>query len=254
MSDKHVDEISGVETTGHEWDGIRELNNPMPRWWVYTFYATIVWAIGYMIVYPAVPLLTDATKGVLGYSSRAELSVELAECQGGAGRQSGKDRRELARPRSSPIRSFTSSQLPAGASAFKVNCAQCHGSGAAGSAGFPNLNDDDWLWGGKPEEIYQTVAHGIRYTGDDETRVSEMPSFAEILQAGRDQADGRLCRQPHRHAFGCGAWSNRARRCSRPIAPRATAPTPRAIASSARRILPMRSGSMAQASRRSSRR
>ncbi|MGF6176883.1 cytochrome-c oxidase, cbb3-type subunit III [Ensifer sp. 4252] len=181
MADKHVDEISGVETTGHEWDGIRELNNPMPRWWVYTFYATIIWSIGYMIVYPAVPLLTDATKGVIGYSSRAELSVELADAKTA---QAGNLEKIAA---SSLDQIIADPQLhqfavAAGASAFKVNCAQCHGSGAAGSAGFPNLNDDDWLWGGKPEEIYQTVAHGIRYTGDDDTRVSEMPSFAEILK------------------------------------------------------------------------
>jgi len=73
MSEKHIDEVSGVETTGHEWDGIRELNNPMPRWWVLTFYVTILWAIGYVVVYPAIPMVTSATKGYFGYSSRAEL-------------------------------------------------------------------------------------------------------------------------------------------------------------------------------------
>ena len=72
MSEKHIDEISGVETTGHEWDGIRELNNPMPRWWVWTFYATILWAIGYAIAYPAIPMITSATKGYFGFSSRAD--------------------------------------------------------------------------------------------------------------------------------------------------------------------------------------
>src|SRR5690349_15666453 len=76
-AEKHIDEISGVETTGHEWDGIRELNNPMPRWWVWTFYATIVWGIGYMIAYPAWPMLTEATRGVLGYSSRADVARDL---------------------------------------------------------------------------------------------------------------------------------------------------------------------------------
>ncbi|RVI58017.1 cytochrome-c oxidase, cbb3-type subunit III, partial [Sinorhizobium meliloti] len=71
--------------------------------------------------------------------------------------------------------------ITAGASAFKVNCAQCHGSGAAGGKGFPNLNDDDWLWGGKPQEIYQTIAHGVRHAPDGETRVSEMPPFGDML-------------------------------------------------------------------------
>ncbi|MDK1493825.1 cytochrome-c oxidase, cbb3-type subunit III [Sinorhizobium sp. 7-81] len=181
MADKHIDEISGVETTGHEWDGIRELNNPMPRWWVYSFYATIIWAIGYAIAYPSWPMLTDATKGVLGYSSRSEVSVELANAKAA---QAG----NLERIASSSLDEIIADPqlqqfaVSAGASAFKVNCAQCHGSGAAGGKGFPNLNDDDWLWGGKPDEIYQTIAHGIRHPSDGETRVSEMPSFAEMLE------------------------------------------------------------------------
>ncbi|NRP73748.1 Cbb3-type cytochrome c oxidase subunit CcoP [Ensifer psoraleae] len=181
MADKHIDEISGVETTGHEWDGIRELNNPMPRWWVYSFYATIIWAIGYAIAYPSWPMLTDATKGVLGYSSRSEVSVELANAKAA---QAG----NLERIASSSLDEIIADPqlqqfaVSAGASAFKVNCAQCHGSGAAGGKGFPNLNDDDWLWGGKPDEIYQTIAHGIRHASDGETRVSEMPSFAEMLE------------------------------------------------------------------------
>jgi cytochrome c oxidase cbb3-type subunit 3 len=187
MADKHVDEISGVETTGHEWDGIRELNNPMPRWWVYSFYATIVWAIGYAIAYPSWPMLTEATKGVLGYSSRAEVSVELANAKAA---QAG----NLERIASSSLEQIMADPqlqqfaVSAGASAFKVNCAQCHGSGAAGAQGFPNLNDDDWLWGGKPEEIYQTIAHGVRYGGDADTRVSEMPSFADMLNPEEMQA------------------------------------------------------------------
>lgn len=180
MADKHVDEISGVETTGHEWDGIRELNNPMPRWWVYSFYATIIWAMGYAIAYPSWPMLTEATKGVLGYSSRSQVSVELANAKTA---QAG----NLERIASSSLDEIIADPqlqqfaVSAGASAFKVNCAQCHGSGAVGGQGFPNLNDDDWLWGGKPDEIYQTIAHGIRHVADDETRVSEMPSFAEML-------------------------------------------------------------------------
>ncbi|WP_028002373.1 cytochrome-c oxidase, cbb3-type subunit III [Sinorhizobium arboris] len=177
---KHVDDISGVETTGHEWDGIRELNNPMPRWWVYTFYATIIWAVGYAIAYPSWPMLTEATKGVLGYSSRAEVSAELADAKAV---QAG----NAERIASSPIEDIMADPelkqfaISAGASAFKVNCAPCHGSGAAGGKGFPNLNDNDWLWGGNPKEIYQTIAHGIRYDGDEETRVSEMPVFADML-------------------------------------------------------------------------
>ncbi|WP_085026063.1 cytochrome-c oxidase, cbb3-type subunit III [Ensifer aridi] len=177
---KHVDEVSGIETTGHEWDGIRELDNPMPRWWVYTFYTTIIWAIGYAMAYPSWPLLTDTTKGVLGYSSRAQVSADLADAKAA---MAGYNERIAASTVEEIIADPQLQQfaISAGASAFKVDCAPCHGSGAAGAKGFPNLNDDDWLWGGKPEEIYQTIAHGIRYSRDSETRVSEMPAFADML-------------------------------------------------------------------------
>ena len=181
MAEKHIDDISGVETTGHEWDGIRELNNPMPRWWVWTFYATILWAIGYIVAFPALPMITDATKGMLGWSSRHNVAVELADAKaaqaGFVDRIATASLQEiLADPQLSQF------AIAGGASAFKVNCAQCHGSGAAGAPGFPNLNDDDWVWGGTVDEIFQTIAHGIRHAGDDETRVSEMPAFADMLQ------------------------------------------------------------------------
>lgn len=180
MSEKHIDELSGVDTTGHEWDGIRELNNPLPRWWVWTFYATIVWALAYTIFYPAWPMLSSATKGVLGYSSRVEIKNELAAAQAAKGDYAAAI---AAKPideilADEKLRLFATS---AGAAAFKVNCVQCHGSGAAGSAGYPNLNDDDWLWGGKPEDILTTISHGIRFTADDATRFSEMPAFADAL-------------------------------------------------------------------------
>ncbi len=180
MKDDHLDEISGVSTTGHEWDGIRELNNPMPRWWVYTYYATIVWAIGYTIFYPAWPLVTSATQGVLGYSSRGEVKAELAAVEAVRGEHTA----ALASKSVSEIladENLRHTAIQAGAAAFKVNCVQCHGSGAAGGAGYPNLNDDDWLWGGKPEQIEYTIAHGIRSAGDADTHQSEMPAFAEVL-------------------------------------------------------------------------
>lgn len=184
MKNEHVDEVSGVETTGHEWDGIKELNNPLPRWWVWTFYATIVWAIGYAILYPAWPLINSATSGVLGYSSRQELSRTLDEV---AGEQAERVAAVADKPLADiladeELRRFAAS---AGAAAFKVNCSQCHGSGAEGSAGYPNLNDDEWLWGGDIDSIHQTIAHGVRFAGDDETRYSEMPAFGDMLD--RDQ-------------------------------------------------------------------
>lgn len=184
MSEKHIDEVSGVATTGHEWDGIRELDNPMPRWWVWTFYATIVWSLGYVIAYPAWPLLTSATQGVLGYSSRGEVRKDLSAADDamGAYRAAIKDKSVEAILADDQLRSIA---VGAGGASFKVNCVQCHGSGAAGSQGFPNLNDDDWLWGGTPEQLQQTIAHGIRFTKDDQTRDSLMPAFADVLDSAQ---------------------------------------------------------------------
>jgi cytochrome c oxidase cbb3-type subunit 3 len=184
MSEKHIDHASGVETTGHEWDGIRELNNPLPRWWVWTFYATIVWAIAYTIAYPAWPMLRSASTGLLGYSSRGALKNELSAADTAKVRYvtavQSKSVTEIASD--DALREFA---VAAGGAAFKVNCVQCHGSGAQGSPGFPNLNDDDWLWGGSADQVYQTIMHGIRFSADPDTRVSEMPAFRDILT--RDQ-------------------------------------------------------------------
>lgn len=180
-TDKHIDEISGVVTTGHEWDGIKELDNPMPRWWVWTFYATIAWSLAYTIAYPAWPMISSATRGLLGYSSRADVKVELAAASAAQAQFvdaiKAKTVGEIAAD--DKLRGFA---IAAGGAAFKVNCVQCHGSGAAGGKGFPNLNDDDWLWGGTVDQIYQTIAHGVRSAVDAETRVSEMPAFGEVLQ------------------------------------------------------------------------
>jgi cytochrome c oxidase cbb3-type subunit 3 len=181
MADKHIDEVSGVETTGHEWDGIRELNNPMPRWWVWTFYATIVWAIGYTIAYPAWPLINDSTKGVLGWSSRKDLKEErvVADQLQAKHVEQIKEKPLADIQADSELMQFA---LAGGSAAFKVNCIQCHGSGAAGSVGYPNLNDDDWIWGGKIDDLYTSIAHGIRSPDDDSTRVSDMPAFADVIE------------------------------------------------------------------------
>ena len=181
MRKDDIDEVTGVSTTGHEWDGIKELNNPMPRWWVTTFYGCIVWAIAYTIAFPAWPLIESATQGVLGYSSRAELRAELdAASAAQASRRDAIKEKSLAEIMASEeLRQFA---VASGAAAFKVNCSQCHGSGAQGSAGYPNLNDDDWLWGGDIDAIYQTIAHGVRFADDGDTRLSEMPAFGAMLE------------------------------------------------------------------------
>lgn len=180
MSDKNIDELSGVETTGHEWDGITELNNPMPRWWLWTFYATIVWALAYTIAYPAWPMISSATSGMLGYSSRNDVKNELAaaDTAKGAYVEAVKAKSVSDILADENLRQFATA---AGSAAFKVNCIQCHASGAQGSPGFPNLNDDEWLWGGTVEQIYTTIAHGVRFAGDDDTHSSEMPSFVDVL-------------------------------------------------------------------------
>ncbi|MCY6381344.1 cytochrome-c oxidase, cbb3-type subunit III [Hoeflea prorocentri] len=183
MSEKQIDEISGVETTGHEWDGIKELNTPMPRWWVWTFYATIVWAVGYMIAYPAIPLINSATTGLLGYSSRANVDRDIAAAKADQSQY-------LDRIAQMPVEEISGHPdllqfaVAGGSAAFKVNCVQCHGSGAQGSPGYPNLNDDGWLWGGDINAIYDTIAHGVRWEADDDSRFSDMPVYADLLEPG----------------------------------------------------------------------
>lgn len=180
MSKNDVDPVTGTETTGHEWDGIKELNNPLPRWWLWTFYATIIFSVIYMILYPAIPLVNTATGGVLGWTKRAEVERELAEVEAMQkpwwDKVMAADLEELAAD--PELASFTRN---AGAALFRTWCAQCHGSGAAGAKGYPNLLDDDWLWGGTMEDIVYTLRHGIRYEQDPDTRFSEMPDFGEIL-------------------------------------------------------------------------
>lgn len=176
---KEIDQISGVETTGHEWDGLKELNNPLPRWWVWVWIATIVWGVGYWVVYPAWPTISGHTKGTLGWTEYQELEASQAQI---AERQA----QYLAKfEKASYDDIFKDPELLAFAKAggnalFKNNCAVCHGSGGEGSKGFPNLNDDDWLWGGTIADIEQTLRYGIR-SGHDEARQSQMPSF------GRDE-------------------------------------------------------------------
>lgn len=180
MSERQIDETSGIETTGHEWDGIRELDNPMPRWWLWTFYATIAWALAYTVAYPAWPMISSATSGFLGYSSRADLRTELGAVEEGKAGYIGRIAELPVEDilADDALRQFATS---AGAAAFRVNCVQCHGSGASGSPGYPNLNDDEWLWGGTPENIRVSIAHGVRFAGDGETRFSQMPAFADML-------------------------------------------------------------------------
>jgi cytochrome c oxidase cbb3-type subunit 3 len=169
------DEITGTETTGHEWDGIKELNTPLPKWWLYTFYATVAWAIVYFVLYPSWPTLRSHTAGALGYSSRAEVAANLEELR--AQRAPFMNRiasASLAEIRSTP--ELLNFAITGGRSVFAENCAPCHGPGGSGRPGFPNLADDVWLWGGTLADIHQTISHGVR-NADDQSRVSQMPRF-----------------------------------------------------------------------------
>lgn len=177
------DKTDNVPTTGHEWDGIQEFDNPMPKWWLYTFYACIIWGIGYAIAMPAWPLISSATPGVLGYSTRQNAHAEIvAQELANAGINTELETTDLISI--SEDRELMSYAKNAGASVFRTWCAQCHGSGAAGvqANGYPNLLDDDWLWGGDEDAIYQTIAHGVRNEIDEDARYSEMPNFGEILE------------------------------------------------------------------------
>ena len=169
-----------VGTTGHVWDEIEELNNPLPRWWVWIFYATILWGIGYAVAYPAWPLLSGATPGMLGYSTRAEVAAEIAAVEAAnADKMTALAAADLeALQSNAELHGFA---VNAGGAVFRAHCSQCHGAGAQGTLGYPNLLDDDWLWGGTITDIATTVTHGIRNDQSPEARFSQMPAFGEIL-------------------------------------------------------------------------
>ena len=182
---REKDDVSGVETTGHEWDGIRELDNPLPRWWLIIFYACIVWSVGYWIAMPAWPLISDYTRGVLGHSQRLDVDAAVAALK--ADRAGLGEKLAKATPQEIEADpELAQAALAWGKSAFGDNCATCHGAGGGGNVGFPNLNDDIWLWGGTLDDIRQTIKVGVR-TANPETRLSEMPAFGRdgILDAAQ---------------------------------------------------------------------
>jgi len=172
---KQIDPVTGIATTGHEWDGIRELNTPLPRWWLWTFYACIIWAIGYWVLYPTWPLLTSSTQGVLGYHTRTAVVEDLNALKTLRGPMMDKltNASVVDIVNDPQLLGFARAQ---GRVAFADNCAGCHGAGGGGAKGYPNLNDDDWLWGGKLADIEQTIRHGAR-SGDDNAHIGTMPAF-----------------------------------------------------------------------------
>ena len=202
---KEIDAVTGTATTGHEWDGMRELNTPLPRWWLWLFYVTIVWSIGYWIVYPAWPLLTASTQGVFGWHSRSAVVDDLAELKATARSDDGQARRGVAAEivADPQLLDFARAQ---GRVAFAENCAPCHGAGGGGAKGYPNLNDDDWLWGGKLADIEQTIRHGAR-AGDDKGRHGQHAGVRprRHAEAERDLGGRRLRALARRPAGRAGA-------------------------------------------------
>ncbi|HVY87959.1 MAG TPA: cytochrome-c oxidase, cbb3-type subunit III [Hyphomonadaceae bacterium] len=177
-----VDTHSGVETTGHEWDGIKELNNPLPRWWRFIFWGTVVFSIVYWVLMPAWPALPGFqgyTRGVLGQSDRVNVAADMTTTKT---KRTELGKKLMAVDASSILKDpqLTQLALALGESTFGDNCATCHGAGGRGAKGYPRLADDVWLWGGKLEDIERTITHGIR-SDDPDTRRSEMPAW------GRDE-------------------------------------------------------------------
>ncbi|MDO8377936.1 cytochrome-c oxidase, cbb3-type subunit III [Phenylobacterium sp.] len=179
MSHRETDEHSGVETTGHEWDGIRELDNPLPRWWLYIFYGCIVIAAIYWVLMPSWPGVNSYAKGVLHQSDRVEVAKQLAELQHLRGAE-GAMLRTASLETIEKDPKLQAYALAVGQSVFGDNCATCHGVGGTGAKGYANLRDDVWLWGGSLEDIQRTIQVGIR-SDNPHARQSQMPAF------GRDQ-------------------------------------------------------------------
>lgn len=182
------DHLTGVDTTGHEWDGVKELNNPLPRWWLYVFYASCIYSVGYMVMYPSIPLGTSYFAGTTEYSARVEVAEDIAAAKAAQGEYLQQiSSLELADIRGD--QSLLSFAVAGGGAAFAENCAPCHGTGATGGPGYPNLQDDDWLWGGDLNAIQETIQYGIRWDQHDDSRYSEMPNFGgdEILSSDEIQ-------------------------------------------------------------------
>lgn len=215
---REVDDATQTETTGHEWDGIKELDTPMPRWWLWTFYATIVWGAIYVLLYPAWPLVSGATPGLLGYSSRATVEAEVAAArEANAPLDARIAETELSGILADP--ELLRYAVAGGGAVFRNQCSQCHGAGGGGAVGgYPNLADDDWLWGGTVDDIHQTILHGIRYEADPDTRFSQMPAFGELLTP--EEIDGlvqyvlSLSGQDHDAPLAAGAQQTFADNCA----------------------------------------
>jgi len=180
------DEITGQYTTGHEWGGLKELNTPLPRWWVWILIVTIVWSLVYYVFMPSWPLISNYTKGALGWSSRAVVMAEIDAAKAAQSKYVDQINANdmMAIMEDPELMDFA---LAGGKSAFGLFCAQCHGSGADGAPGIANLNDDDWIWGGTMEDIHETIRVGVR-SDHDESRYNMMPNFLKDEMLTKEEA------------------------------------------------------------------
>jgi cytochrome c oxidase cbb3-type subunit 3 len=169
------DAATGQMTTGHEWDGIKELNTPLPKWWLYVFYATCVYALIWWVLYPSWPWINTYFGGVLGYDQREALEERVADAE--AARSEWVERlREAPLEEIPGDAELMTVAFTGGEAAFNDNCAPCHGLGGAGQGFYPSLADDAWIWGGSLDAIHHTISYGIRNDHPD-TRFNMMPAY-----------------------------------------------------------------------------
>lgn len=160
---KRPEESADGASTGHTWDGLQELNNPLPKWWLWMFYITMIFSLVYLAIYPGL----GNFQGYLGWSSHGQYDQEVVEADG----KYGPIFKKFAQM-SIPALAKDQDGIKAGKRLFSSYCSQCHGSDAKGTTGFPNLSDNDWLYGGSPETIKATIMNG---------RNGAMPAWGAVL-------------------------------------------------------------------------
>lgn len=194
--------------TGHIWDdNIRELANPIPNWWMMAFYASIAFVIGYIIIYPSIPLVNSHFKGVTGWTAIGEYKAAIAEVEA------------IRKPYEDKIATMSAKEILAdkdlsayveasGKVLFGDNCAACHGTGGAGNVGFPVLADDDWLYGGTIEQIQTTITNGRKgmmiahATNLSEADINTLANYVVGLSEGKDAPEGKALFQS-KSCFAC---------------------------------------------------
>ena len=182
-----TDDVSGVQTTGHEWDGIKELDNPLPRWWLWTFWGCVAFSVGYWILMPAWPGLHGYTRGLLHRSDRVAVAADVAALEARRGAQ-GKLLADVSLEQIEKDPKLQTYAMAVGQTTFVANCAGCHGVGGTGAKGYANLRDDVWLWGGSLEDIQRTITYGVR-SGDPDAHTSQMPAFGSDQLLKPEQID-----------------------------------------------------------------